>query len=308
MRRETPIKKDENSYYRLNWMRHAFSCANMLELMDMAGLKELKGLKKDSALSNYGLEQIEFFRQNFKSSMFVLFGFPHEGIFKERQEGLVKERVVLTSNLKRSIETALYTFAGIERIKIIPVPYIGEQSKLTSVIKIFEFDESNIPSKLSDLKDNINKQINEIKKKYPTIDNNIVNWSFLEKAYDIQNKDPLTEVSNDKFNKLVLPDILNFYPNVSDFVVISHTNFIISRSKLSKMKKNTEIITETRIRGNNEYSEWSIPPAIDIYNNSIKPVNKDIVKDSNYARCEFAKKIVQGNLIKVGGLLLLYNQ
>ena len=100
------------------WIRHGYSCANAVQ--DVGGWqKYLHTLVKDPLLTDTGIS-------NAKAV----------GTYLKEQE--IQVDLVLCSNLKRAMETALYLFP---RHEVISVPYIGETG----------FGLDNIPSRYEDL-------------------------------------------------------------------------------------------------------------------------------------------------------------
>lgn len=218
----------------LHWMRHAVTCADILKMFNLIGIKGvfkspgliLKGttdirkvLTPDSKLSNIGIDYSrEIIRRELESNKEKI---PYY-LFKDEIDD--KIRIVLTSNLKRAIETAIYSF-GYPYVKIIPVPYIGEESTPPSSIDKLKIE-------MNELAKNVNPNIKLI-------------WDFLEeKRYS------MTEVSSEKFDNEILPRILWKY-KPRDIVIVSHSNFILKRCKNKSKDKdkcrklnNLEIIDE----------------------------------------------------------------
>lgn len=158
------IDYDKNESIRIHWMRHAVSCANVLKIFGLVGFKGFmsdpsiifKGkldprsiYAKDSELSNYGIVNAKAIgNTNTKTNIKIMNYLFHDYSLKK---GIEPNKIILTSNLKRTIETAIYAFGHLDHVKIIPVPYISEQSNVAAKIPI-EFDESNIPLKVGTLR------------------------------------------------------------------------------------------------------------------------------------------------------------
>lgn len=269
---------------KLHWMRHAISCDQMLEIIELVDYKFFKSKntlkdreKKDPLLSNYGINKTNIINYNNKliSELF----------------GNDKLKIILTSNLKRAVETAIYSFGYLDNVIIIPVPFIGQRQPIYQT----EINNNWEPSLTFQLKDYINKLISNIKEKQGSnfkLDSNSIKWTILEE-FNINKDDP--EVNSEKFDKLIIPKIFSLKElssdkeSINNIIVVSHSDFIKERSKKSSLN-NLEILTEIiKIDINKKIVEktWDKEKL-----NEQSITEPNIISDEeNYKRCEFNQNI-----------------
>lgn len=218
-------KKTTNLY----WMRHAVTCADILKMFELTGFLGIGDLRKkytpESKLSRYGIMISDQVSQNSikiggKRYRLTDYLFQYDS---ELSDG--PQKIILTSNLKRTIETAIFTFGYLKNVSIIPVPYIGDSATKPPTVKELQTYFDTFFDKILKDKDIKKKLLSfgggNLKISYDNID-----WSFLENA----KKDPMTEISSDKFIHEILPQIFWEY-KPDNIVIISHSDFITNITK-----------------------------------------------------------------------------
>lgn len=197
------------SSYNINlyWVRHGYSCANVVR--DTIGTTDLSRLTlfprskyaPDAQLADYGIKQVENAR--------------------EQNKDILKElKVVLTSELRRAIETALVLFKDRDDIKIYPVPYINEDRN--ELLELFNLDSDNETM-------GIEKVTTYLEEQYPT--------EFKKIDFSILNalKGGRTETFSadiEKFFNIVIPHFIKEKPeffhddDTTNICVVSHHKFI----------------------------------------------------------------------------------
>lgn len=201
----------------LYWIRHAFSCANLLEHKGTIANIARPIVTIDPVLTRAGVNQSKALNNEFITNKI------HN-----------KFDIVLCSNLKRAMETALYAFDNINTI-IYVVPYISEERNPYA----FNLDNENAP-----------QTANELEQYYQSIQHEFnvkVNFDILK------NLDPTGQLkpSYDNFMKIILTKILNINIMAKNIAIVSHSHFIekhlINDLKMPDTTKmqNTQIWKET---------------------------------------------------------------
>ena len=330
----------------LHWMRNALSCTNILAIFELAGFKGLiknpsilfrsgktdirSMYDTDSKLSEYGVNESCMIK-NHDITLNKLFKSDPKLIKTETQSTNIKSpttdariifgkvksiipeknipKYVLTSALKRSIETAIYTFGHLDNLIIIPVPYIGEpKDKISPLGDLKEY--------FGKFKTIICKKPSLAAKRYH------IEWSYLEHFYKVNGK-AITEVNSKKFDNEVLPYILKEHPEILEMVVISHSGFISTRATCKKPIKNLEILDEQieYVLVNDKFTIKKRHWLCDDVKNPM-PQNPDLKMDiitkdiePENPRCEFgepikkileAKSYLQRNKTKATGFLRMF--
>jgi len=183
----------------IDWIRHGFSCANML--YQLSPNMNLSKLAPNPVLSNYGIQQA-----------------------KDTANSILKDYdAILCSNLTRALETALFMFDDKKiRRKIIIVPYVSE--KMGFWDKIRGIDLENKPGTLDDLLKSFDK-LNRVYDFNIDVDASVIKY-FEELNVDLS-------PDYDKFVKEILPIIFSKIKkenrDKSDYykiAIVSHSNFI----------------------------------------------------------------------------------
>ena len=207
----------------LYWIRHAFSCANILQHGE-GGLANIVRpmITIDPALTTAGVEQA-------KALNTVLLS----GEIKN------KFNIILCSNLRRAMETAMYAFNNINTLLYV-VPYISEaRNPYASALNI---DKENAPLSADELE----KYYLEIRDKFKIQ----VNFNLLKELDKFGKLPP----NYDNFIKIVLPKIINklHNENTYDIAIVSHSHFIKQHLSTHRLKnaspseiKNTQIWMES---------------------------------------------------------------
>jgi len=197
--------------------RHGYSCANVLTDLNL-GHKQ-GSVTPDAILSDYGIVQAKLLNGKLRAL-----------------NKLINPDIVVCSNLKRAIETAMYIYKDIVET-VYPVSFISE---IRDPLK-FGLDYDNVPSKVDELKV-------YFKEGDPKVDFDILEV-FVEKI-----KDQTADFS--KFIKYVVPYIIKHIqtvsPNKNHYVisVVSHQHFIedhlnIAIQKIFDNKINEIMIDES---------------------------------------------------------------
>lgn len=211
--------------YKINlyWIRHGYSCANVVR--DTLGSTDIlhgsllsrSTYSPDAQLADHGVKQVEKAAENNKD---ILGGI----------------NVVLTSELRRAIETALILFKNYN-VTIYPVPYINEDRN--SLLEFFNLDKDNSSMGLEGLQ----KYLEENYK-----NSNKVNYTLLK---ELKNKKGTSSADIDKFFKIVIPIIIRD-PSVhinkngpTNIAVVSHHKFI--EHHLKEIKKDIPYINNADI-------------------------------------------------------------
>jgi broad specificity phosphatase PhoE len=268
----------KNVVVNLYWIRHAYSCANILKQKGIIA-KSLKSVVTiDPALTDMGVDQAQKLNMSFRYN--ILANEPEEveapsennwGKFgkagREKEAEKTKKQdyanyiyqhgenlkvpiiekfdVVLSSNLRRAMETAMYAFSGItnpngELLSIYVVPHISEaRNPLASSLNI---DKENAPLLAS-----------ELKKTYDVMKTDDTEFNTNVKFELIQELDPNSKLTPDyeKFIKNVLPKVLDLLPPKEEYniAIVSHSHFItqhiLATDNQKKQIQNTEIWQET---------------------------------------------------------------
>lgn len=317
---------DNEETITIHWMRHALSCGSILEILKNIGL-DTKRTLSGSKISDYGKYDASKIADkkildediNDKVLIEVYNEDPSKRFVRANLSTYLfttdATRIIITSNEKRTIETAIYSFGHLERVVIIPVPYIGAKSK-----------NGDYP-KLDELKTYFEKFFeSEELKKYFRINNrtnklsyNKIRWYFLDQA-KLNKKDPVTEVSNSKFDKEILPQILLDY-KPKNIVAISHTDFIVERmgNKCKNLKhlNHLEIVDESynyQILNRDikllPPSKWEcdVSKLNPMYHKSVKDIGADLYDkiksrklNNTFENCGYALSFAIKNPIKTGG-------
>lgn len=236
----------------IDWIRHATSCSNVLQLT-----KQDRNLIQDPILTNFGITQAETSGLNYKH----LYS---------------NYKYVFTSNLRRTMETALYFFKHNPDIIIIPVPFVQE-------IQESKYDTENTPSSIDDVKSWIETKYGS---GFPKID-----LSLLQEFNDVKDH---TLSSFDNFCKYVLSELMRNgkLQNNDKIVVFSHRCFMQQRiNQLLKMhgKKpvdinNLDIWSESLVI--TDTCKWKNVSLYQRVSHSLKQMNEDDLKnEKNYETC-----------------------
>lgn len=204
----------------LYWIRHAYSCANILKKRGLIA-KSLKSVVTiDPALTDIGVEQAKKLNDVFNSNTLKI---------------SEKFDIVLSSNLRRAMETAMYAFSDIknsndEPISIYVVPHISEaRNPLASSLNI---DKENAPLPVS-----------ELKKTYDVMKSEGTDFNTNVKFELIQELDPDSKLKPDyeKFIKNVLPKVLDLLPEKTEYniAIVSHSHFITQHILATENQKKT---------------------------------------------------------------------
>lgn len=234
----------------LYWIRHGYSCANVvrdtLGSMDIlhGSLLSRSTYSPDAQLADYGKQQVEEAAKNNRNI-------------------LNKIKVVLTSELRRAIETALILFKNYKDVKIYPVPYINENRN--SLLEFFDLDKDNSGMGLEKLKEYLVKN-------YPE-DYNKLDFKLLSELKG-NKKETLTADVN-KFFSIVLPKFIHenqtlFSKNaITNIAIVSHHKFIEDHLKkiggvipyINNTDMYVENVTIVLKRDGGFVSKTSKPPA-----------------------------------------------
>lgn len=216
----------------LNWIRHGFSCANRLRAIaseKKSYFDVAKGayISDDPVLTDKGVEQAK------KLNTFVKTN-------KSTFDALV------CSNMKRTMETALYAFNGTSIKTLYVVPFISEMRPIYA----FGLDKENIPLG-SDHMEAYYKKLNETEKFSITVDFSILRYF----EQNFKNIGPNYE----NFIKLALPQVIAKLPvkDTYSVAIASHHLFIKDH-----INKNPEL--EQKIADVNNTEMWKESVTIDI--------------------------------------------
>jgi len=206
----------------IDWIRHAFSCSNMLHELTAGRNKKYSALAPDAILSNYGISQATRAKNDIN--------------FLNRYD------IIICSNLTRALETALFLFNDDKiRRRIVVVPYISEKRKFWD--RFIGSDEQNIPT----TSDNIKKTFDKL--------NNANNFNIdvdisLLKYFEDLGTD--LSPNYNKFIEDVVPYVLaKIKKECKDkkdnykIAAVSHNNFI--RDHLSQLGKSVLMINNVQI-------------------------------------------------------------
>lgn len=266
------MERRKQTVVNLYWIRHAYSCANILGQKGLIAKSIKSVVTIDPALTDMGVDQAKELNKAFRLS--ILENAPEDKetrtsargvsdqnkILKKKQEddralyisgnALNKSLtdnfdVVLSSNLRRAMETAMYAFNGVknsndELISIYVVPHISEARN--PLASSFNIDKENAPLPSSQLK----KTYDVMKSEDSGLNTNV-------KFNLIQELDPDSKLKPDyeKFIKDVLPKVLDSLPEKEEYniAIMSHSHFItqhiLATNNQKKQIKNTEIWQET---------------------------------------------------------------
>ena len=205
---------------KLYWIRHGYSCANIIKDTIGNNISNEFLLRSkyapDAQLSNYGINQVE------KAAI-------------NNKELLKDITLVLTSELRRAIETSLVMFKGYN-IKIYPIPYINEERN--DILKYLNFDKDNDSMGIENLQE-------YLKDNYP-VDYNKLDFKLL-KELKLNNNEIFTADIN-KFYQLVIPKVIHIInKNNINIAIISHNKFMENYLKNYNdidYIKNTDIYVE----------------------------------------------------------------
>ena len=166
---------------KLYWIRHGYSCANLVR--DAIGYTDLfhdgtlfphSKYAPDAQLTNYGIKYIMEVRE-------------------QNKELINNIDIVLTSELRRAIETALILFKD---KKIYPVPYVNENR--IGILEFFDVDQDNNIMGLSELEKYLKLNYGK--------DTDRIDYSLLNEL-----KKGSTEILSaniDNFYKIVIPALI----------------------------------------------------------------------------------------------------
>ncbi|AYV78035.1 MAG: histidine phosphatase superfamily branch 1 [Edafosvirus sp.] len=223
----------ESTYYniKLYWVRHGYSCANSVR--DTVGSTDImrgvlaarSSYAPDAALSNYGIDQASQVRDDPKN-----------------KDLFTKADIILSSELRRAIETALTLFDGVlPNENIYPVPYINEERNFLA--NFLGLDKDNEAMPFNDLQ-------KFLKEKYKDKANR-VDFSILKQLKGSSKTTESPDIK--KFFKLVLPILIKKFPdkfakskvikgssknkNSTNIFVVSHHKFIENHLKKIVDKK-----------------------------------------------------------------------
>lgn len=211
----------------INWIRHGYSCANVARDKGVWASLNKGNYAPDAALTNYGITQsLELNKELSKSD-------------------ISRYDAVLASELRRAIETAMYSFKGYSK-PVYVVPYISEARNFFA--KLLGVDKDNTATDINVIKDEV-KDISATETGLPE-----VSFKMLE---DLRPKNETSSPDIKNFFNLVLPEMVRIVRNrdgkydKKDFkiAVVSHHHFIENHlnkdQKLSiKKYKNTEMWRE----------------------------------------------------------------
>lgn len=215
----------------LYWIRHAFSCANLLQKKGIIANLARPIITIDPALTTVGVKQ----------SMAL-----NEAFVDGRIDNTFD--IVLCSNLRRAMETAMYAFNKVNTL-IYVVPYISEaRNPYASALNI---DKENAPL-----------TADELEKYYLSIADQFdvkVNFDILKEL----DRDGKLAPNYDNFIKISLPKVLALLPenNGYSIAIVSHSHFI--KQHLSKKYPNISEVKNTEMWV--ERLELSIVKCIDKY-------------------------------------------
>lgn len=221
----------------IDWIRHGFSCANVLKEIGEAGVKNVfknisKGVlgesravyAKDSKLSNFGIEQVEEVNKNYENR-------------------INQYDMVLCSELTRAVETAMIMCKK-SNIKIIyMVPYISEERSSLAL----ELDKDNQARNPEIIK-------KELEEKYKTTDGYPeINIYYVTKFRGTFSEKIATKPDINLFINKILFDIvhkISIIKTSAKIGIVSHHHFIKNiftknyPGVLVKPIQNTQIISE----------------------------------------------------------------
>jgi broad specificity phosphatase PhoE len=285
----------------LYWIRHGFSCANLLQQQSTFKSYAKNVVTPDAVLASDGESQAK------ELNKFV------------NDTGLDKKiDIILCSNLRRAMETALYAFNPstqsneLEKRILVVVPFISEERNI--IAKTFNIDKENVSMGFSELK----KHYEDLQKKNNNTLKIEVDFSILEEFI----KDGVDISPNyDKFVDTVLPKVISKYksqvPNLYRFAVVSHHLFIennLNKNHDIKFKikgyKNTEmwvekinVKTDVKIEFRFNERKYDKPSICNeeicrVYDGGVKVQNEAV----NLTRCkEYHKGFNVLENIKIGG-------
>lgn len=206
----------------IDWIRHGFSCANILQHASVITNILRPMITSDASLTNIGVDQA-----------IILNG-----------KVVNDYDIICCSHLRRAMETALYGFNNPEKKQtLFVIPYVSEVRH--GIARILGIDRENQSLGLSELENHWN----QIKSQF----NFDVDFSIVKNSRfsDYDHED------YDKFTKLVLPEIISIINknqniNKKDYriAIVSHSHFIkqhiVKNHNIKNMKelKNTEIWRE----------------------------------------------------------------
>lgn len=201
----------------LYWIRHAFSCANILEHKGIIANIARPIVTIDPMLTRAGVNQSKALNNEFLTNKI------HN-----------KFDIVICSNLKRALETALYAFNNVNTL-IYVVPYISEERNPYAL----NLDNENAPQSATELEIYYQSIQHEFNIK--------VNFDILKQL------DPYGQLkpNYDSFIKIILTKILNINNMATNIAIVSHSHFIknhlINDLKMPDTTKiqNTQIWKET---------------------------------------------------------------
>ncbi|AYV84467.1 MAG: histidine phosphatase superfamily branch 1 [Hyperionvirus sp.] len=183
------------------WVRHGYSCANVIR--DTIGVTDIlhgsllprSKYSPDAQLANYGVQQTNETKTNNKTLLSEI-------------------QVVLTSELRRAIETALYLFTD---KKIYPVPYVNERRN--DFLQYFDLDKDNSNSDRTEL-------TTYLKTNFPQNANN-VDFSIVDEIKGVETH--LFPADADKFFDIVIPKLIaKQFKDAKEIkiLIVSHQGFI----------------------------------------------------------------------------------
>lgn len=228
-----PLVRMKNITVNLYWIRHAYSCANILGKKGVVASALKSVVTIDPALSTEGVQQAKDLNTALQTDIF-----------------LKNPDIVLSSNLRRAMETAMYAFNDIvDSSNLVPiyiVPHISEARH--PLASSFNIDKENAPLPASELK----KTFNNLKTDTTQKLNTNVKFDLIDEL------DPNSKLGPDyeKFIKDVLPKILDLLSanvqsekEVYNIAIVSHSHFITQHILATDQQKrqiaNTEIWQET---------------------------------------------------------------
>lgn len=205
---------------KLYWVRHGYSCANSVR--DTIGSTDIRNAvlsarstyAPDAALSNYGITQAEMGK-------------------KLNKDLLAKADIIISSELRRAMETALILFddyltANPDK-RVYPVPYINEEK--SSLLNLFGLDKDNSAMPLPELKKYFaNSPIFKDKAKK-------LDFSILEEIKPATKSSKTESPDIDKFFKIVMPILIKKFPTIFvkgrtvNIFIVSHHKFIETQLK-----------------------------------------------------------------------------
>ena len=211
----------------IDWVRHGFSCANILQHTSMVTNILRPLITQDAALSDIGVRQAAILNEKVLSSE-----------LKDRYD------IICCSHLRRAMETALFAFNNPDKAQnLVVVPYISEVRQ--GIARALSLDRENQSLGI----DELIKHWDELKPIFNfNVDFSIINN---QKFSDYANED------YDKFIKFVLPEIISKIdeknkPGDGNYkiVIVSHNHFIRQHIEKNhnitdlKELKNTEMWRE----------------------------------------------------------------